>query len=87
MSPNSPAEAAAAFAATLDISWDPSADPDVRMCELIETARQTGLSWAQIGSVIIGRRDPKAAKKHAKALGAAVRARAFASMPLEVNGA
>lgn len=84
MSPPSPADLAAAFADLLDVPYDPSRDPDVAMCALIDTARASGLTWAQIGSVTIGRRDPKAAKKHAKALGAAVRARALAVIPQEV---
>ena len=82
-----PAQAAAAFADLLGVGYDPSADPDVAMLGLIETARASGITWAQIGSVTIRRRDPKAAKAHAKALAARVKRRAFASMLLETGGA
>jgi hypothetical protein len=87
MSPQTPAEAAAAFADLLDVDYDPSADPDVTMLEMIGTARANGITWAQIGSVTIRRRDPKAAKRHARALAASVRQRAFAALPQEVNDA
>ena len=87
MSPQTPAEAAASFAELLDVDYDPSTDPDVAMLGMIETARANGITWAQIGSVTIRRRDPKAAKRHARSLAAKVRQRAFASMPLEVDSA
>ena len=87
MTGQTPAEAAAAFADLLGVGYDPSADPDVSMLGMIETARASGITWAQIGSVTIRRRDPKAAKRHARALAGKVRARAFASMPQEVDGA
>lgn len=87
MTGQTPAEAAAAFADLLDVAYDPSADPDVAMLEMIGTARASGITWAQIGSVTIRRRDPKAAKRHARALAGKVRARAFASVPQEVDGA
>ena len=87
MSPQTPAEAAAAFADLLDVDYDPSTDPDVAMLEMIGTARASGITWAQIGSVTIRRRDPKAAKRHARALAAQRPPRAFASMPQEVDGA
>jgi hypothetical protein len=83
----SPAEAAASLAALLDTVYDPATDPDVAMLSMIETARQNSITWAQIGSVTIGRRDPKGAKRHAHTLAARVKARAFASMPMEVDGA
>jgi hypothetical protein len=82
-----PAAAAAELAALLGADWDPASDPDVAMLEMIGTARASGITWAQIGSVTIRRRDPKAAKRHARTLAAAVRRRAFASMPQEVDGA
>lgn len=87
MSPPTPAETAAALAALLDQEYDPVTDPDVSMLGMIETARASGITWAQIGSVTIHRRDPKAAKRHARVLAAKVRRRAFAAMPLEVDGA
>ena len=87
MSPQTPAEAAAAFADLLDVDYDPTADPDVAMLSMIETARASGITWAQIGSVTIHRRDPKAAKRHAKRIAARVRQRALAAMPLEVDDA
>jgi hypothetical protein len=46
----------------------PSADHDIRLVAMIAQARQQGLTWAQIGSVTVGRRDPKAAKSHARRL-------------------
>jgi hypothetical protein len=82
--PASPAETAALFADLLDVPYDPSRDPDVAMLEMIGTALAAGLTWAQIGSVTIGQRNPKAAKRHAKQLGARVRARALAAIPQEV---
>ena len=87
MSPQTPAEAAAAFADLLDVDYDPTADPDVAMLSMIETARASGITWAQIGSVTIHRRDPREAKRHAKGLAAAVKRRAFASLPQEVPDA
>jgi hypothetical protein len=81
-----PADAAASLAALLDVGYDPAADPDVAMLGMIETARRSGITWAQIGSVTIRKRDPKAAKQHAKALARKVRERAFASVPQEVDG-
>ena len=87
MSPPTPAEAAATLAALLDTEYDPATDPDVSMLGMIETALGSGITWAQIGSVTIHRRDPKAAKRHAKQLAARVRQRALAAMPLEVDSA
>jgi hypothetical protein len=82
-----PAEVAGVFAAMLDVPYDPATDPDVSMLGLIETAQRNGITWAQIGTITIGRRDPKAAKAHAKTLAVNVRRRAFAAMPAEVDGA
>jgi hypothetical protein len=87
MSPPTPAETAAQFAGLLGTGYDPSSDPDVAMLEMIETARRNGITWAQIGSVTIRKRDPKAAKAHARALARKVKARAFAAMPQEVPDA
>jgi hypothetical protein len=87
MTPPTPAETAAALAALLATEYDPATGPDVAMLAMIETARQSGITWAQIGAVTIGRRDPKAAKAHAKTLAVKVRRRAFAAMPAEVDGA
>lgn len=85
MTGQTPAEAAALLAELLGTGYDPASDPDVAMCELIETARRNGITWAQIGSVTIRNRDPKAAKAHAKLLARRVKARAFAAMPQEVD--
>ena len=87
MTPSTPAEVAATLAALLDQEYDPASDPDVAMLGMIETARSSGITWAQIGAVTIHRRDPKAAKQHAKALARKVKERAFAAMPLEVPDA
>jgi hypothetical protein len=47
----------------------PLADRDVLTAAMIATARARGLTWGQIGSVLLGGdRNPKLAKKHAKAL-------------------
>lgn len=87
MTPPTPAETAAKLAALLQAEYDPATDPDVAMLGMIETARQSGITWAQIGAVTIRRRDPKAAKAHAKNLAAKVRRRALAAMPMEVDSA
>ena len=87
MTPPTPAETATALAALLDQEYDPATDPDVSMLGAIETALGNGITWAQIGAITIHRRDPKAAKRHAKRIAARVRQRALAAMPLEVDDA
>lgn len=86
MSPPSPADTAASLAALLDADYDPAADHDTVMCGLIAAARAGGLTWAQIGSVITGSRDPRLAKAHAKRLARSANRKAAAAIGAEVPG-
>lgn len=62
----------------------PSAEHDLALVRMVTEAKAAGLTWAQIGSAILGRPDAKAAKNHVRK--AARRANAAAAAAIAQEG-
>ena len=91
MTPPSPASQIRRMAALAGTAPDMTLDHDVLMVGMVAQAKARGVTWAQIGSVLVGRPDGKLAKKAARALARDANRRLLAAgkpaaMPLEEAG-
>jgi hypothetical protein len=68
MTPPSPGSQVRRMAALAGTAPDLTLDHDVLMVGMIAQAKERGVTWAQIGSVLVGRADGKLAKKAARTL-------------------
>ena len=83
MSPPSQADAIRRLASLAGQAPDLSQDHDALAVAMIIAAKARGATWAQIGSVLIGRPDPRLAKKHARMLARAANRKAAVTISLE----